>query len=496
MKLKKRLTIAFFIVIIIPIILVAAIGSAIINHQSNLVQQLYDVETHTLQIISNPIQILNRVTRGVYNQIKLAALKEPERFEDEDYIKQLNDDLVGRYSFIVLRKDKNYIFSGNKLKLKKIEPGLPRFGIYSTEVDGGLYIGGENPCLVKQQDFYFKDGGEGSIFVITDVNTMVPQLKSSAIQFAMAFILIMCFTASTLTFWIYRSILRPLNTLRIATNNMKEGNLNFSIRSESRDEIGQLCEDFEEMRIRLKELIEVRMQYEVETKELISNISHDLKTPLTAIKGYAEGILDGVADSEDKMDKYLKTIYTKANDMTFLVDELSFYTKIDCNTMPYTFTNINLNQYFNDCIEDLSLDLELKNIEISYFNYTDHSVFVVADIEQLKRVINNIISNCVKYIGKSRGVINVRIKELEDDVQIEFEDNGKGIAQKDLPYIFQRFYRTDTSRNSSKGGSGLGLAIAKKIIEEHGGSIWATSKENVGTILYFTLKKIAYKEDL
>lgn len=496
MKIKGRLSIAFIIIITIPIILVTAIGSAIISYQRNSIQQVYDVESGTLQIISNPIQILNRVTRGVYNQIKLSALKEPERFEDENYIKELNNDLVGRYSFIVLRKNGEYLFTGNKLKLKEVETDLPKFGIYSTEVDGGLYIGGANPILIKQQDFYYKDGSEGSIFVITDVNTMVPQLKTSAIQFAISFIIIMCFTASILILWIYRSILMPLNTLRIATNKMKEGNLSFSIKIKANDEIGQLCEDFEEMRIRLKELIEVRMQYEVETKELISNISHDLKTPLTAIKGYAEGILDGVADSPEKMDKYLKTIYTKANDMTSLVDELSFYSKIDCDTMPYTFTNINLEQYFNDCIDEVSLDLEVKNIDIAYFNYTDHSLFVVADAEQLKRVINNIISNSVKYIGRKKGVINVRIKDLNNYVQIEVEDNGKGIAQKDVPCIFERFYRTDASRNSSKGGSGLGLAIAKKIIEEHSGKIWASSKEDVGTIVYFTLKKVVLKEDV
>lgn len=262
--------------------------------------------------------------------------------------------------------------------------------------------------------------------------------------------------------------------------------------SESEDEIGMLCEDFEEMRIRLKRMIEARMQNESDTKELISNISHDLKTPLTAIKGYAEGIMDGVADSPEKMDKYIRTIYTKASDMTSLVDELSFYSKIDCNTIPYIFTNINLHGYFNDCIEELGLDLEVKNIDIGYFNYTDTSLKVIADTEQLKRVVNNIIGNSAKYIGKKKGIINVRIKELEEleeFVQIEIEDNGKGIAKEDIGNIFDRFYRTDASRNSSQGGSGLGLSIAKKIIEEHGGKIWATSKEGVGTTIYFTLKK-------
>lgn len=495
MKLKKRLLIAFFILIVVPIFLITAASGVILNYQINSIRQVYDVESKNIQDITNPLQILNRVTRGVYNDIKLNALKTPERFEDSQYILELNERLSKKYSFIVLRKDGEYIYTGDKKQLENIKSSLPEFGIYNTDIDGGLYIAGQNPYLLKQQDFYYSDGSEGSIFIVTDVETVVPQFRASIIQMVISFLIIICLTAFALTFWIYHSILRPLNTLRIATRNIKDGNLNFSIINTSEDEIGQLCEDFEDMRIRLMELIEVRMQYEIDSKELISNISHDLKTPLTAIKGYTEGILDGVADTPEKMDKYLKTIYTKANDMTALVDELAIYSKIDCNEMPFNFVNINLDEYFNDCIEEISLDLEVKNIDIAYFNYTDTSLMVTIDTEQMKRVINNIIGNSSKYMGNKKGIINIRIKDIGDYVQIEFEDNGKGIADKDIPLIFDRFYRTDASRNSSKGGSGLGLSIVKKIIEEHSGRIWVTSKENVGTVIYFTLKKVIKTEE-
>ena len=101
----------------------------------------------------------------------------------------------------------------------------------------------------------------------------------------------------------------------------------------------------------------------------------------------------------------------------------------------------------------------------------------------------NIISNSVKYMDKARAKINLRVKDVGDFIQVEIEDNGKGIAAKDLPNIFDRFYRTDASRNSSTGGSGIGLSIVKKIIEEHGGKIWATSRENIGTTMYFVLRK-------
>jgi signal transduction histidine kinase len=494
LKLKSRLLTAFLIITAIPIILITISGGTILRYQVNSIQQTYDVNSDTLQVISNPLQILSRITRGVYNEIVITARHTPEKFEDMDYIDYLNRELEGKYSFIVLRKRADYVYSGSPEKLNKALNSLPEFGDYSTDMEGGFYVDGKYPFLLKQQDFHFLDGAEGSIFVITDVDTLVPQIRSSAVQIVCAFIMVIIFTAAVLIIWIYRSILKPLNTLHAATDAMKEGNLNYSIQGDPEDEIGQLCIDFEEMRIRLKELIEVRLKNEEDTKELISNISHDLKTPITAIKGYTEGIMDGVADTKEKQEKYLKTIYTKASDMSVLVDELFFYSKIDCNTMPYTFNGINIHEYFSDCIDELSLDLEVKNIEITYMNDTDSALKVYADAEQLKRVVNNIIGNSVKYIRNKKGLIQIRIREVIESVEISIEDNGEGIATKDLPFIFDRFYRADVSRNSSKGGTGLGLAIVKKIIQDHTGSIWATSEEGKGTIIYFTLKKC--KEDV
>lgn len=489
LRLKDRLLTAFFIMIAMPILLLAVAAGTIVSLQMNSIQESYDMEADTLQVMTNPVQILNRLTRGIYNEIKLVALKNPELLESEDYINELNEELSDKYSFIALRKNDDFIYTGNQQLLNLLQEHLQNFGDYSTEVDGGMYIGGKSPFLVKAQDFYFSDGAEGTIFVITDLNTLVPQIKAVASQSTISFLVILFFTAFILMLWIYRSIIRPLNILRIGMHQIKEGDLDYSVQSETEDEIGQLCDDFEDMRIRLKELIESRIQYEEDIKELISNISHDLKTPLTAIKGYAEGLLDGVAVTPEKQEKYLKTILTKANDMSILVDELAFYTKIDCNTIPYSFKPINLQEYFDDCIAELGLDLEVKNIELSYANDTAPEVEVVADAEQLKRVINNIMGNAVKYLDKKEGQIQIRVHDLGNSVQIEIEDNGIGIPPSDLNYIFDRFYRADASRNSKKGGSGLGLAISKKIIEDHGGRIWAESTLNEGTTILFTLLK-------
>ena len=292
-----------------------------------------------------------------------------------------------------------------------------------------------------------------------------------------------------LVLWIYHSIVTPIHMLQMATQNIKNGNLDFEVEVHNQDEIGELCEDFEEMRIRLKDNAEEKLRSEQQNKELISNISHDLKTPITAIKGYVEGLIDGVADTPEKQNKYLQTVYSKAIDMDRLINELSFYSKIDTNKIPYTFNRINVVGYFEDCAEDLGRELEDEGFGFSYQNYVDDSVQMIADAEQVKRVINNIIGNSKKYSDKAETTIRMTVKDVGDFVQIEIEDNGKGIAAKDLPYIFDRFYRTDASRNSSKGGSGIGLSIVKKIMEDHGGKIWVTSKEGIGTVMYLVLRK-------
>jgi len=306
--------------------------------------------------------------------------------------------------------------------------------------------------------------------------------------FISAFIILIS-VALVVGLWVYRSIAVPLVKLKKATQNIKEGNLDFVLDVEGNDEFSELCQDFEEMRRRLKESTEEKNLIEKENKELISNISHDLKTPITAVKGYIEGIMDGVADTPEKMDRYVRTIYNKTNEMDHLINELTFYSKIDTNRIPYTFSKLNVEDYFADCAEEVGLELETRGIELVYANYVEKDVMVIADGEQIRRVIHNIISNAIKYMDKPKGIIQIRIKDVGDFIQIEIEDNGKGIGPKDLPYIFDRFYRTDVSRNSSKGGNGIGLSIVKKILEDHGGKVWATSRLGIGTIMYFVLRK-------
>lgn len=318
----------------------------------------------------------------------------------------------------------------------------------------------------------------------------LPDFKNLVVDVMISVILILFFTAAILVIWTYSGIISRLRQLNKAAENIRDGNLDFSIDTKGHDEISELSESFEAMRKRLQMNAQEKLDAEQEHRMLISNIAHDLKTPITAIKGYSEGILDGVADTPEKQERYLKTIYNKANEMNTLINELTLYSNIDTNKIPYNFHKLNVKDYFTDCMEELEMDLENQHMQLTFFNYVDEDTLMIADPEQLGRVIHNIIGNAIKYMrAEEPSFISMRIKDVGDFIQVEIEDNGKGISNKDLPYIFDRFYRADASRNSAAGGSGIGPSIVKKIIEDHGGKIWATSKENVGTVMYFVLRK-------
>ncbi len=208
-------------------------------------------------------------------------------------------------------------------------------------------------ALVKRVDFHTDEVQEGSVFIVSNILETLPQIEELFQNMLVAVIIILSTTALGLTWWIYRGVISPLDKLRTATRRIKEGNLDFSISAEGVSEIAELCQDFEDMRQRLKENAEEKIEFDRESKELISNISHDLKTPITAVKGYVEGIMDGVANTPEKMERYIKTIYNKANEMDRLINELTFYGKMDTNKIPYTFNKISVTEFFDDCAEDL-----------------------------------------------------------------------------------------------------------------------------------------------
>jgi len=327
------------------------------------------------------------------------------------------------------------------------------------------------------------------LFVVLKGNPHSSDLRLFLSIRFIAMILILVITNGLLTYYVAKSILNPIKKLSIAAKKISEGDLEYSVESQKRDELGELSNTFESMRLKLKQAKMAQLQYEQNRQELIASISHDLKTPLTSIKGYVKGIQDGVANTPEKLERYMNIIYKTTNEMDGLIDELFLYSKLDVKRLPFHFERVDLYAFFADFIDELAFNIEKERGTAILLANKEESYIVEADREKLKRVVTNIIQNSLKYMDKNHKKIEVRLLSQSNEIIVEMKDNGKGINKEDLPYIFESFYRTDTSRNSSTGGSGLGLSIAKKIIEEHGGTIWADSEIGKGTSIYFKLKK-------
>lgn len=488
MKIKTKLIISFCIIMFVPTVLAGVTFCGFNMMQEKIIEENYGIKNSGAYNLTNALQMLNRYTKADFEELQNVAVNYPQKLEDMEYLENCNANLEEKFSYLVVRKGSTISYNGNGDNDSVLD-SLTVYGSTDPDSETGVYLDSDEEVLVKTLDFRFPDGEKGSAYIITSTQRLVPEVKRLYLRLIIAIIVILMLTALVLIAWTYGSIITPIRKLQEGAEKIKEGNLDFTIDVSGEDEIGELGIAFEQMRQRLKDNAEEKLNDEKENRTLISNIAHDLKTPITAVKGYAEGIMDGVANTPEKVDKYVRTIYNKATEMDTLINELTLYSKIDTNRIPYNFAKINVAEYFKDCIGEIGLDLEAKGIGFAYYNYAAEDTVIIADPEQLRRVISNIIGNSIKYMNKQHGFINIRIKDVGDFIQVEMEDNGRGIAQKDLPYIFDRFYRADASRNSATGGSGIGLSIVRKIIEDHGGKIWAASREGNGTIIYFVIRK-------
>jgi len=424
---------------------------------------------------------------NVFLDLKFLALKQPSQLLDKNSLKLYDEKLKGVPAALIVRKGNSFIYKNKRLLSINNVDDLPSFEPSNINIRNTVSIKKYYFTYVKF-DFYFADKEKGSIFVIKKVSKYVALSKNLFPILIGVLFLLLIVTNGILNYLVTRSIVNPLHSLKLATEKIRDGDLNFKVTTRTKDEIGQLTLAYEEMRQRLKDSIDIQLKYEENRKELISNISHDLRTPITAIKGYVEGIKDGVADSPEKMDKYLTTIYRRAVDMDSLIDDLFLFSRLDLKKIQFNFEEIDIVRYIKYLIEELSWDIEEEGIKVQFNVDVEIRQLVIADREKLKRVFVNIIQNSIKHMKKDEKIIQFSVDNKNNHIEIEIRDNGNGIELASLPHIFERFYREDNARNTLTGGSGLGLAIAKQIISEHGGEIWVTSEIGKGTSIFFTLK--------
>ena len=478
MNIKKRLIISNTITVIVPIIITTIIMSCILFISSkvggNRVE--YDEFEKRMIISTELTQITNDILKG--KNIKI----EEDKFQKN--LSQKLSNINGKY----------VIIKGNKIIAKpedinKID--IEKCINISKEIiiDKRIMIN-DTSYIIKTMDLNLKDKSSGIIILLAPIEGEKINLFTKFVIIAVVIFLIsFIITNIIMSYILSKKIIQPIKTLKKATNEISNGNLDCSIAEEGDIEIRELCGGFESMRVQLKDSIVMKMKYDDNRKGLISSISHDLRTPITSIKGYVEGILDGVANTPQKRENYLKTIYAKAEQVDFMIDDLLLYSKLDLNQIPFNFEKVDIVEYFSFCIAECEEELKSHNIKIWLNNELKTCKFVMMDRERLKRVILNIIGNSQKYMDKVKGEIVINLRENNLSIVMEIRDNGAGIDNDDANKIFDRFYRTDKARSGAKG-SGLGLSIAKQIIEGHNGRIWAISHGSKGTSIVISLGKI------
>ena len=305
-------------------------------------------------------------------------------------------------------------------------------------------------------------------------------------------LIIVYLTNFTLTKRISNRIMTSIGILTNGVHEISSGNLTYRIKYNNNDEFDAVCTDFNEMANRLSDMVKQRQVDENSRKELIAGISHDLRTPLTSIKAYIEGLKKGVASTPQMQEKYLDTIQNKTEDIEYIISQLFLFSKMDIGEFPFNLETVDIGVELDKMIAEFTDEYKDRGLAVS-LKETTQGVFVSVDIVQFRNVVQNILENTVKYGRKDNAHTEIFCRKSNNSKQISItiKDNGSGVSEEMLTKMFEVFYRGDISRNNPSQGSGLGLAISSKIIERLGGSITAENAKEGGLSVIITLPELS-----
>lgn len=270
--------------------------------------------------------------------------------------------------------------------------------------------------------------------------------------------------------------MKYLDEIAIGLKIIASGNLNYRIEERGTDEIKNIAYNINYMAKEIGEKINIERDAEKTKTDLITNVSHDLRTPLTSVMGYIGLVIQKRYKDENEMNEYLNIASNKAERLKVLIDDLFEYTKYNNNGITLNKSQVNLSEFLSQLIEELMPILDENNLSV-YKKFECEKAIVQIDPIKMLRVFENLLTNAIKYAYKPGEVI-IALYERENKAVVVFRNKGEHLSKEKTDKLFDRFYRVDESRNTSTGGSGLGLAISKNIVELHGGKIWADSVGN------------------
>lgn len=357
-------------------------------------------------------------------------------------------------------------------------PSIPSDGqILEDKWDQEQFIATVSPIQMNNEPI-------GYIYMFQETSSVRSLIQQLNEHFIISGWLSVIFTFVIIIF-LSKGITKPLIKMKEATSQISKGNFSVSIPVTSNDELGDLAKTIELLAMDLNYLKKERNQF-------LASISHELRTPLTYIKGYAD-IVKKRNLSKEEREKYLTIIVEETNRLANLIKELFDLAKLDQNSFIIEKETINLNQFFAKMEQKFTPIFHEKKMEFT-MNY-ERNLYLIADSLRLGQIIFNLLDNSMKY-SPSGGKVSLAVWEYKSEIHISIKDNGKGIPEKDIPYIFNRFYRVDKSRTRTLGGTGLGLAIVKELVNAHGAEILVKSKENVGTEFILIFKEGKNEDDL
>jgi signal transduction histidine kinase len=418
------------------------------------------------------------------NNIRILLSKQKNEIEKGIYNK-------GSYQYIVFGLDGRVLYNVGAFDYKVGE-------VLNTQemlqTDKSFSINNKNDI---KESFILEQQGKVNgfvVFLIPEKDILIESNSSRVINiFSPVFIGILISGSIVIVRSLYFSkrILTPLKEISSSTKGIIAGNYDLEVirtyeKQIGENEVGDLTYSFELMRDELKAKQIKEEVLKKSQQELISCISHDLKTPISTIKAYSEGLRDGIARTPKAQEDYVNIIIGKTDLLIDMINELLEYSNAELNQLEINMKEVYFYEYFIPVMKELEVYVKQKDIDFTYEINTG-DMLIKIDERRITEVLYNLVENSIKYMKDGRGSIIVEAERQNEKVLIKVKDNGIGISPDDIPYVFDKFYRAEKSRSSSIPGSGLGLSICKYIIEEHGGEIYCKSSHNKGCEIGFTL---------
>lgn len=480
-KIRTRIALTSVLAIVIPIIIIVSFATVFLNTMASKFD-FSSVTTTSYSLINNiqwnqtVTDISNALISGKDDEETLGILKgfiSPiETLDTSFYIEKNGEPFYksegSEINFDEIDKTENaYSFKNNDLTI--ISHANDATGNrYTIVIKNNSYTVPENSAKLPNENYESLITSRTIIIVAVII-----------FIFILTIVIISLITSNTL--------IKPINKISAGADELSKGNLDYQIDYKSKNELGMLADNFNNMSSQIKYFMEKQQRADTQQKEMIAGIAHDLRTPLTSIKGYVEGLRDGIADTPEKKEHYLNTIYASTCDTEKMLDDLLTISKLELGNITLNFEEVSIDDFIA-FTEDLKNDLAEKDFDFEVINNAKTNPSFKIDTDRFARVISNIISNSVKYKQSDRhGKITLSVSEYSQSVIFEIKDNGMGVDKQSLPRIFDTLYRADKARSNVRDGSGLGLSVCKQIIELHGGLIWAQSELGNGLSIYISL---------